>query len=454
MKIVIAGGGKVGEALCIDLAAEKHDVFVIDRDARIVDRLMGISDIAGMAGNGASLEVQRTAGVPDCDVFIAVTASDEVNIIASIIAHKLGAKSTLARVRNTEYSANLGFVQENLGITMMVNPELEAARAIALGIRFPSAVSIESFAGGRVLIVGVKVSKCSSLSGMSLSRFREVYGTVLVCVVERGKEVFIPEGSFVLQEGDLLHVTGSTSDLSVIYRAAGCYTGKVRSAMIIGGGRITRYLLDIIGPMGLEVCVIENDAAKASSLADDYPKVKVISDDGTDHDVLEEHSISAYDCFIALTGIDEENLVTSLYAAGLNVPKIVTKVNRTPLVRVLSGLGLQTIITPKRLVSDKIIRFVRAMNDTLDSKVEAMYRIVDGVEALQFEVLKDSAATGIPLKDLRLKKNILITYIVRREKLIFPGGNDVIKPGDRIIAVTTESDFDEIDDLLEDGARR
>lgn len=455
MKIVIAGGGKVGGAICTDLAAENHDIVLIDKDEHVIERLIGSADITGIVGNGANLDLQREAGVPGCDVFIAVTATDEINIIASIIARKLGAKSTLARVRNPEYSKNFEFVQERLEISMMINPELETARYIARSIRFPSAIGIETFADERVQMVAIRVVKGSTLAGIQLNQFRKVYGSVLVCVVQRGDDVFIPDGSFTLQEGDLIHVTGLTRDLDVIYKAAGCLTRKIRSVMIIGGGRITRYLLGILGHSGLEICVIEHDGAATEALAGDFPRVKVITGDGTDQSVLEEQCIGKYDCFVALTGIDEENLVTSLYAAKKDVPKMVTKVNRKPLLDIFGDLGLQTIVTPARLVSDIIIRFIRAMNDSLESKVEAMYRIGDGrVEALQFEVIKDSFATGIPLKDLKLKKNILITYIIRGKRLIFPTGADEIHPGDHLIAVTTEHNFDEIDDLLVNEARK
>ncbi len=454
MKIVVAGGGKVGESLCMDLAAENHDIVVIDTDAEVVEHLIDSIDITGIVGNGANLALQRKAGVPDCDVFIAVTASDEINIIASIIAHKLGVKAILARVRNPEYASDFEFVQDNLGVSLIINPELEAAKSIARSIRFPSATEIETFVGGQVQIVGVWVAKGSSFVGMQLNRFRETYGTVLVCVVQRGHDVFIPDGSFVLQAGDLLHVTGAIGDLAAFYKAAGCFTKKIRSVMIIGGSRITRYLLQILSPARMDICVIDNNKATTNALSGDFPKVKVIAGDGTDHALLEELSVGGYDCFVSLTGVDEENLMTSLYAVKQKVPKVITKINRTRLLSLINDIGLDTIVTPKRLVSDNIIRFVRAMNNSLESKVEAMYRIADDkAEALQFEVLKDSRATGKPLKDLKLKKNILITYIVRGKQLIFPTGNDEIHPGDHIIAVTTERNFDEIDDLLVDEAR-
>ncbi len=455
MKIVIAGGGKVGGALCMDLADENHDVVLIDTNEQVVEHLIGSTDITGIVGNGANLELLREAGVSGCDVFIAVTATDEINIIASIIARKLGAKATLVRVRNPEYSSNLAFALERLEISMMINPELETARAIAQSIRFPSAIGIETFVNERVQLVAVRVVKGSQLVGMQLNDFRKIYGTVLVCVVERDDGVFIPGGSFTLREGDLLHVTGLISDLDVIYKAAGCFTRKIRSVMIVGGSRITRYLLKIIEQSGMDICVIEHDKNKTETLAGDFPKVKVIAGDGTDQAILEEQHISNYNCFVALTGIDEENLVTSLYAAKKKVPKVVTKVNRKPLLDIFGDLGLQTVVTPARLVSDSIIRFIRAMNDSLGSKVEAMYRIGNGrAEALQFEVLKNSRATGIPLKDLNLKDDILIPYIIRGKRLIFPTGDDEIHPGDHLIAVTTECNFDEIDDLLTDEAKK
>ncbi len=310
------------------MAAEGHDIVLIDKNEHVVERLIGSTDIAGIVGNGANLELLREAGVPGCDVFIAVTATDEINIIASIIAKKLGAKTTLVRVRNPEYSSNLEFALERLEFSMMVNPELETARAIAQNIRFPSALGIETFADERVQLVAVRVAKDSLLVKMPLSEFRKIYGSVLVCVVERGEDVFIPDGSFVLKEGDLIHVTGQIKDLYMIYKVAGCLTRKIRSIMIIGGSRITRYLLKIFEQSGMEICVIENDAARTDELAGDFPKVKVITGDGTDQTILEEQHIGHYNCFIALTGIDEENIVTSLYAAKKKVPKIVTKVNR------------------------------------------------------------------------------------------------------------------------------
>ncbi|NLO47773.1 MAG: Trk system potassium transporter TrkA [Clostridiales bacterium] len=450
MEIVIVGGGKVGSALCLDLAAEKHNIVLIDVKPEVVENLIDISDISGIVGSCTSVDIQLKAGVETCDVYIAVTESDEINIIASIIARKLGAKTTLARVRNPEYSENFGFVRENLGISMMVNPELETARAIARSIRFPSSFITETFANGRVQMVEVRIEKGSAFDGMQLSNFRKNHGSALVCVVKRGDGVHIPGGSFTLKEGDLLHVTGLVKDLDDVYKAAGRYTRKIRSVMIIGGSRITRYLLKILEQTRIAICVIDQDGNKARRLADDFPRVKVIVGDGTDQAVLEEQNIASFDCFVALTGIDEENLVTSLYAAHKKVPKIVTKINRKPLLHIFRDQGLQTIITPARLVSDIITRYIRSLNSALGSKVEAMYRIADGrAEALQFEVLKKSRATGIPLKKLKLKKGILIAYIIRQNQLIFPTGDDEIHPGDHLIAVTTECNFDEIDDLLE-----
>jgi trk system potassium uptake protein TrkA len=450
LEIVIAGGGKVGSALCLDLAAENHNIVLIDIKPEVVDNLIDASDISGIAGSCTSLDIQMKAGVGNCDVFIAVTESDEINIIASIIARKLGARQTLARVRNPEYSENFEFVRENLGISMMVNPELETARAIARSIRFPSCLGIETFANGRVQMVEVRIEKGSAFDGMQLSNFRKNHGTALVCVVKRGEDVHIPGGSFILREGDLLHVTGFGRELDVIYKEAGHFTRKIRSVMIVGGSRITRYLLRILEQTRISVCVIDQDEEKARLLAEEFKNAKVIVGDGTDQAVLEEQNIGSYDCYVALTGIDEENLVTSLYAAHRKVPKIITKINRKQLLHIFMDQGLQTVFTPARLVSDIIIRYIRSLNSALESKVEAMYRIADGrAEALQFEVLKESRATGIPLKDLKLKKDILIAYIIRGNQLIFPTGDDEIHPGDHLIAVTTECNFDEIDDLLE-----
>jgi len=455
LHIVITGGGKVGSTLCQDLARENHDVVIIDIDPQVVERLIDIADVTGCVGSGTNAELLKSAGVPECDVFIAVTESDEVNIISSVIAHKLGAKEVITRVRNPDYSSQLPFLKENLGISMMINPEMEAAMAIAHIVRFPSAISIESFAGGRVHMVEVSVARGSRLDGMQLSEVRGVLGMVLVCIVQRGDEIYIPGGSFVLKGGDLIHITGPLSNLAEVCKAAGSFTKKTRSMIIIGGSRVARYLLRLTDRKNIEICVIEHDKAVAEALGAEFDDVKVIIGDGTDQSLLDEQHLDRYDCMIALTGIDEENLIASLYAYKKKVPKIITKVNRTQLLSVVDDFKLQTIITPKKIVSDNIIRFVRAMSATLDSKLEALYRILDDrVELLQFEVLSGSAVIGIPLKDLKIKKDLLIAYIVRGEKLIYPTGDDTIHTGDHVIAVTFEHDFDEVDDILENGARK
>ncbi len=455
MHIVISGGGKVGSTLCQDLAREHHSVVIIDIDSQVVERLNDLADVTGFVGSGTNAELLQSAGVPGCDVFIAVTESDEVNIISSVIAHKLGAKEVITRVRNPDYSGQLPFLKENLGISMLINPEMEAALAIAHVIRFPSAISIESFARGRVRMVEVSVARGSKLDGMQLSEVRGVLGMVLVCIVQRGDEIYIPDGNFVLREGDLIHITGPMRNLPEVCKAAGSFTKRTRSIIIIGGSRVARYLLRLIDRKNIEICIIEHDKEVAEALGAEFGDVKVIIGDGTDQTLLDEQHLEKFDCMIALTGIDEENLIASLYASKKKVPKIVTKVNRTQLLSVVDNFKLQTIITPKRLVSDIIVRFVRAMSATLDSKLEALYRILDDrVEVLQFEVLSGSAVIGIPIKELKIKSDFLIAYIVRDEKLIYPTGDDKIQAGDHVIAVTFEHDFDELDDALATGPRK
>lgn len=455
MEIVICGAGKVGEVLCCDLSLEHHKVVVIEANEKRLDEMICLADVTGVHGNGALSDVQIEAGVKTCDMFIAVTPNDETNIIAAITAKKLGARHVIARVRNPEYSQQMDFLRESLGITLMINPDLEAALEIKLMLAFPSALSVESFGGGRFLIVEVKLPDNSIYAGRSLRDIGRQRGQVLVAVVERRGEITIPDGDFVLKSGDHLYLTGSPEDIVRFRSADHVKKRRPQSVLIVGGGRITRYLLPRLAPMMSRVKVIENGGKEATSLASDFPDIEVICADGTDQRILCQERMHNYDAVISLTGVDEENLLISIYAAHEGVPITITKVNRTHLLTVLDTLGLQAIVTPKRLIADKIIRFIRSTENSEGSKIEAFYRISNGqAEALQFQVTENSPVCGILLQDLKTKPGLLILCILRGGRIIFPGGSDALLSGDQVVIVTTEREFRDVSDMLEKDFQR
>ncbi|MGB3160332.1 Trk system potassium transporter TrkA [Carnobacterium sp.] len=448
MKIVIVGGGKVGEFLCAALSTEGNDVILIEKNSRILEKIVNKTEIIGIVGNGANYDAQLEANVPECDVFIAVTETDEINMIASIIAKKLGAKNTILRARDKEYSTHIDFLRESLGITMLINPELEAAKHMANLIKFPSALSVESFVYGRVNMVELEIKEKSKLDNINLVQFKNQHKDIMVMIVLRGEQAFIPFGESVLQKGDRIYVTGGQKQLNKFYKAAGSYKEKIRSVMIIGGGRITYYLLTLLAPLKLNIKVIEHNEKKATELSSHFPEVVVIDGDGTDQTLLDEERMETYDAVISLTGVDEENVINSMYAAKKNIKKIITKINRISLMKILGSVGLQSVITPKRIIANSIIRFVRSLEESEGSDVEALYRLADDqVEVLQFKVKETSKIINIPLSQLNTKNNLLIAYIIRKKKVIFPDGRDVIKPKDYVVVVSANGYFNDIDDI-------
>jgi trk system potassium uptake protein TrkA len=449
VNIVIAGGGKIGETLCQELSMEDIDIVLLEKNQNRLERIINKTDITGLTGDAADYDNLVEAGVQNCDLFIAVTPEDETNIISSVIAKKLGTTHTIARVRNPKYANHMEFVRDSLGISMVINPEMEAAKDISQNLEFPEALSVEPFENGRVNIIEVIIKKNSRLVNTSLNQFRQEYGDVLICAVTHLQSTFIPSGETILREGDRLYVTGAKDDLNSFYKKAGYKDDKIRSSLIIGGGRITYYLLQLLAKAEMDIKVIELNYETAVDLSTQFPDVVIIRGDGTDQEFLNEERIDKFDSVVSLTGIDEENIINSLYSVSLGINKVITKVSRTGLLEILGDTGLQSIVTPKLLITDKILRFVRSLKSTKASNVEALYRIADNkVEALQFLVKKDSRVIGITLNELNTKNNLLVAYIIRENKLIFPSGDDSICEGDHVIIVTTYKAFDDIDDIL------
>lgn len=450
MNIIILGAGKVGRALCADLS-EQHNVFMIDQRDELIETLLNKYDVAGIVGNGVNVDVQIEAGVKTADIFVATTESDEVNIIACALAKKSGAKDTIARVRNPEYAGQLETMKDSLGISAMMNPELSAAQDIVRTLRYASALSIQTLAGNKVSLVEIEVKENSVLDQMSLQDFRQKYGSVLVCIIERDGQSIIPSGLDTLRSNDKIFVVGFPKDMVIFHRQIGNRDKNIRSVFILGGGRIAYYLLRLLEQTRIDVKVIESDMNRCEELSVQFPFARVIHADGTDPEVMDEQSLSEYDAFVSLTGVDEENLIASIYAEQQGVRKVITKMSRTNILRVLDTKQLKKIVTPKNLVTSDIARFVRSRANAQGSNVEALYRVANNnVEVLQFKVGNDCHILNKKIAELQLKPNLLIAYIFRNGAIIFPDGQDSIQENDRIVVVTSHKDFSDLEDILEE----
>lgn len=453
MKIIVIGAGKVGETICKELS-DSLDVVLIDSNPQVVENIFAQYDIQVVVGNGAGVEVQTEAGMKDADLVLAVTNLDELNIMACIIAGRLGAKRTIARVRNPEYHKNVDFIKSALGISLMINPEEESAKAISKVLSFPMALNVESFAQNRVNMVELEIKSDSILNNMSLKDFRARFtGNLLVCVVERGLDVFIPYGDTVLQLDDRIHVTGSKADLEHFYDELNHYRKQdpIRSALIVGGGRISYYLIDKLLSRNkhFEIKLIERNKAVAEEFSLKYPEIVVVNADGSDQNVLEEEGIADYDSCVALTGIDEENIFISLFAKHKQVRKCITKVNRIAMLKILAHVDLDSVITPGSIIADEIVRYARSLSTEDRSNIEHLYKLAGRrVEALEFTAPEDAKVIGIPLMELQTIDNTLVSLIVRNHEPILPKGDDSILAGDMVVIVTTHQNIVSLDDII------
>ncbi len=454
MKIILAGGGKIGRSVAAILSREGHDITVIDRDSALIQQLSNDLDVICVEGSATNSETLREAGAAQADLLMAATELDEVNMVCGISARKLGTRHVIARVRDPEYLNQSEFLREALGLDVIVNPEYECAKEISRILRFPSAVRVDAFSKGSAEIVEHRVAAGSKLDGMPLRQLPQQLGArVLVGVVERGGEALIPNGAFILKAGDRLSITGSSNELRRFFIACGAYQRPVRHAMLMGGSRIAVYLARLLLEVGMSVTVVERDRERCEQLCDLIPKAHIVCGDATRSDVLLEDGLSSTDAFVALTGEDGDNIITSMYARDCGVPKIVAKVNREHFSDILENSGLDSIVTPKDLVAQQLARYVRAMNNSRGSSMETLYRLADGsVEALEFKIGSNSALVGVPLKDLRLKPNILISAVIRGTRSIIPDGSTVIQAGDHAVIVAKAGQVPNADAILEGEA--
>ncbi|MBQ4575552.1 MAG: Trk system potassium transporter TrkA [Clostridia bacterium] len=453
MKIVIVGDGKLGFTLAKLLSGEKHDITLIDNNSDVLEKSQEALDVMTVSGNGASLEIQEEADVKSAELLIAVTASDEVNLLCCALAKKLGCHHTIARVRNAEYTKQLQFMREDFGLSMIVNPELAASRTIFRIIQFPSFLKIDSFSKGRVELVELKVDDDSPLIGKRLDKlFHELKLKILVCAVERGEEIFIPNGDFELKAGDKINVTAPRSNLARMIKQLGISKQKIRNVMTIGGGKIAEYLAEELISSGVNVKIVENNHERCVELASRLPEALIINDDGSSRDVLLAEGIEETDAVITLTNLDEQNLVISMYANHVGVPKTITKLNRTEYNILFSDIGIGSTICPKDIVANDVIRYVRSMEHGSGGSILTLHKIVDDkAEAIEFYADEGTRYLSVPLKDIPLKKNLLIASINHNGNIIIPSGADYISRGDTVILVTTGREpIKELNDIFAD----
>ncbi len=450
MKIIIVGGGKVGETLVANLCSEGHDITVIDRNDKVVDQLCDRYDVMGFSGNGASYTVLEEADIEHADLVIAVTGHDELNLFVCLLARKAGNCQTIARVHNPEYNRAVNFIKEELGLALVINQEFAAAQETARVLRFPSAIEINAFAKGKVELLHFRIPQGSVLDGMNLYDMHEKLNcNVLVCTLERDSSMIIPQGNTVLKAGDVISIVAALEEQEKFFTRIGLETHSVRNAMIIGGGDVALYLGRMLLNSGIQVKIVEKNLTRCEELAELLPKATIIHGDGSDKELLEEEGIRNTEGVVCMTGIDEENVVLSLFAKTCGVRKIITKVNRVAFEEVFESLNLDTMISPKNITAELIVQYVRAMQNSFGSNIETLHRIMDDqAEALEFMIRDNFSKADIPLSGLSLKPGVLVAAIYRNGRFIVPRGADVIKRGDTVLIITTLKGVNDISDVF------
>ena len=450
LQIIIVGCGKVGMTLVEQLSQEGYDITIIDKNADIVQSMSSLHDVMGIVGNGASYSTQMEAGIESTDLIIAVTDSDELNLLCCIIAKRVGDCAAIARVRTPDYSKEAGYLREKLGLTMIINPELEASAEAARILYLPTALEVNSFAHGQAEMVKFKVTEGNKLAGNTIALLgTDITENIVICAVERNGEVYIPSGNFQVEAGDVISFVASRMMARTFLNNIGFKTNQVKDTMIIGGGNAAYYLAKQLLHMGTSVKIIESDRSRCEQLSILLPKAIIINGDGSSEELLKEEGIQYAESFVPLTGIDEENIMLTMYAKNVSNAKVITKINRMAFRSVINRLDLGSVIYPRYITSEAIIAYVRAKKDSMDSNIETLYHMFDHrVEAIEFRVYEKSAVTGIPLKNLSLKEDLLISFINRNGKIIIPSGHDSIEMGDTVMIVTTHTGFNDIQDIL------
>lgn len=451
MKIIVVGCGKIGSCIISSLVAEGHDIVAVDTNSSVVDEMSNLYDVMSVCGNGADYDTLSEAGVGKAEMLVAATGSDELNMLCCFFASKMGAGHTVARIRNPEFNdQNLGFMKQQLGISLVINPELLAAREMYNILKFPTALNIENFSHRNFEMIEIRLKNDSVLAGLSLTELRKKFpGEYLISTVGRADGVFIPDGNFVLQGGDRIGIIANLSHLYKLLKNLGKLKAAAKSVMILGASTTAFYLAKMLTKSGNSVKIIDKDKARCEQISEVLPEAVIIMGDGAEQDLLLEEGIRNTDAFVSLTGMDEENILISFFASSQDVQKVITKVNRDELGDMAEKLGLDCIISPKNIVSDVVLRYARALQNSIDSNIETLYRVMGGqAEVIEFNVLPDFKYVNIPLRNLNTKDNILVAGIIRGRKAIIPTGDDVIMPSDRVVIVSSGKHINELSDIV------
>ena len=452
MKIIVVGCGKIGSVIISSLVSEGHDVVAIDSNPASLDAITNIYDVMGVCGGGADYDTLEEAGVDKAELFIAAAGSDELNMLSCYLAGKMGAAHTIARIRNPEYNdKGLNFMRQHLGLSMSINPELLAAHELFNILKLPSAIKIESFSRRNFEMIELIVKDNFMIDGMRLMDIRNRFkAKFLVCAVQRGDKTYIPDGNFVIKSGDRIGLVAAHLEIQKMLKEMGLLRKHAKNVMILGGSRTAYYLARMLTNIGSSVKIIEKQESVCSDLSDSLPKVVIIHGDGASQELLLEEGIKSVDAFVSLTGMDEENILMSIFASTHGVSKVISKVNSDELASIAEKLGLDCIISPKNIIADIIVRYARALQNSLGSNVETLYKLMDGkAEALEFNVNADSPVIGIPLKVLNIKRGILIAGILRDRKPIIPAGDDMIMAGDRVVVVSSHQYLNDISEIID-----
>ena len=452
MQIIVVGCGNVGLTLTEQLSKEGHNITVIEEKSSVVQSVVNNLDVLGIVGNGASYSIMKDAGIETADLMIAVTDSDELNLLCCLIAKKAGNCHTIARVRNPVYKKEINFIKEELGLSMVINPEEAAASEAGRLLKLPSATKIETFARGRAELVRLVIDENSRLCDLALKDIpADLKKQVIIAVVSRGNEVYTPDGNFILRAGDEITIFGSSKNTVSFFKKLGLPSAKVHSTIIIGGGETAYYLAMQLIALGIKVTIFDKDPVRCKELTDLLPQALIINGDGTDKDMLLEEGVTRTESFVTLTNLDEENIMLSMYVKSINPKaKLITKVHRVNYGDIIGSLNIGSIIYPKNITADRIVQFVRGMSASKDSNIETLYKLNDDkVEALEFIVRNGSPVIGKPLSQMKIKKGVLIACINHYGEIISPTGESVIRDRDSVIVVTTLTGLKDISDILE-----
>lgn len=448
MKIVIAGAGRVGYSVARELSKENHDIVVIEQNEAKLKEVSNNLDVLTLSGNAASYDTLKQAELKNADLLIAVTEADEVNLLCCLAAKKLGVTHTIARVRNRDYFRQTAFLKDELGLSMTINPEEETASEISRILRFPFASKVESFANSKAESVEIKVSENSVLNNMKVADLRIKLGNVLVCAVSRNKEAFIPRGDFIIKAGDRLNVIGSYNEINEFIKKLG-KSHKTKNLLVLGGGNIAYYLAHQLKGSGISMKVIERKKDACDKLKDAFPKVNIVYGNGTNPDILFEEGIEVADAFVAITGDDEDNIISSMFAISSGVEKVITKIKEGRFIRMLEADQLDSIVQPSSIATQKVVRYVRSMQNAYDSSIDALYYLFEqSVEILEFRANESFQYCGVPFKELPVSQDAIISAIIRKGSCIVPGGDDYITAGDIVIVTTTRKGISSLDDIV------